>query len=77
MEVSFNKLRGLMTEKGFTIRSLSKDTGIPVSTLSNKLNGLSEFKTSEILKISYVLGISDVTEYFFAPEVRNIEQIAK
>ena len=64
MEVSYNKLKGLMAEKGFTIRSLSKNTGIPVSTLSNKLNGLTEFKTSEILKISYTLGISDVTEYF-------------
>lgn len=77
MEVSYNKLKGLMAEKGFTIRSLSKNTGIPVSTLSNKLNGLTEFKTSEILKISYILGISDVTEYFFTVKVRDIERIAK
>ena len=73
MEVSYNKLKGLMAEKGFTIRSLSKNTGIPVSTLSNKLNGLTEFKTSEILKISYILGISDVTEYFLLQkfEIQN------
>lgn len=75
MELCHNKLRGKIVEKGYTMRSLSDKTGIPVSTLSNKINGLTEFKASEILIISECLDISNIKEYFFTPKVRNIERI--
>lgn len=65
MQVMHGKLKGLMVEKGYSIRRLSEETGIPLSTLSNKLNGITEFKTSEILMISNVLKIRDVMKYFF------------
>lgn len=74
MTLSYNKLRGKIVEKGYTMRSLSEKTGIPTSTLSNKMNGVSEFKTTEIIKISEILGINNYQEYFFDFEVRNIEQ---
>lgn len=74
MTLSYNKLRGKIVEKGYTMRSLSEKTGIPISTLSNKMNGVSEFKTTEIIKISEILGIKNYQEYFFDFEVRNIEQ---
>lgn len=74
MEVSYDKLRGKIVEEGYTIRSLSEKSGIPISTLSNKINGLTEFKTSEIITISKILGINDIKEYFFNQKVRNFEQ---
>ncbi len=64
-QVIHGKLKGLMVEKGYSIRKLSDETGIPLSTLSNKLNGITEFKTSDILMIVKVLKIKDVMTYFF------------
>ena len=74
MSISYNKLRGRIIEKGYSISSLAVETGIPLSTLSNKLNGITEFKTSEIIIISKVLDIDNLEEYFFTLKVRNIEQ---
>lgn len=74
MSISYSKLRGRIVEKGYSISSLSAETGIPLSTLSNKLNGITEFKTSEIIIISKVLDIDDLEEYFFTLKVRDIEQ---
>lgn len=76
MKFNFSKLRGKMAEEGYTVRSLSEKSGIPVSTLSNKLNGVSEFKASEMILISQVLEIEDVENYFFDQKVRNIERQA-
>lgn len=59
------KLKGVMAEKGYSVRKLSNETGIPVSTLSNKINGITEFKTSDILMISKVLNILNIQEIFF------------
>ena len=59
------KLKGVMAEKGYSVRKLSDETGIPVSTLSNKINGITEFKTSDILMISKVLNILNIQEIFF------------
>lgn len=59
------KLKGVMAEKGYSVRKLSDETGIPLSTLSNKINGITEFKTSDILMISKVLNILNIQEIFF------------
>lgn len=59
------KLKGIMAEKGYSVRKLSDETGIPLSTLSNKINGITEFKTSDILMISKVLNILNIQEIFF------------
>lgn len=64
-QVTNGKLRGRMAEYGFTIRSLSERTGIPIATLSDKINGKSEFKASEIATIAKVLDIENVRPYFF------------
>lgn len=63
--IPYNKLRGKIAEKGLTYKDLAEKTNIPVSTLSNKVNGITEFKTSEIIKIADVLEIDDYMEYFF------------
>ena len=59
------KLKGKKKKKGYSVRKLSNETGIPVSTLSNKINGITEFKTSDILMISKVLNILNIQEIFF------------
>lgn len=66
--IYFPELRGLMASKGITISELSSSTGIKKSTLSNKLNGVTEFNISEVQKISYVLNIENIEEYFFNNE---------
>ena len=52
MTFDFKKLRALMVEKDLNARKLAKLLKIPEPTLYNKLNGKSEFKISEIKKIS-------------------------
>ncbi len=51
------KLKGRITETGETYRSLSKKTGIPLNTLSNKINGHSLFDIVEVSKICAELEI--------------------
>ena len=63
--IYFPELRGLMASKGITISELSRTTGIKKTTLSNKLNGVTEFSISEVQKISGVLNIENIEEYFF------------
>lgn len=63
--IKYSKLKGKMTEKGMTLRKLSRLTGISISTLSDKFNGKSEFKVSEIQKISDILNLDSVEVYFF------------
>ena len=53
-----NKLRGCIREKGETYRSLSRKTGIPLNTLSNKINGHSLFDIVEVSKVCNALDIA-------------------
>ena len=72
--MNYNKLRGKIIEKGYTIKSFSQELEIPLSTMSDKLNGKTEFKASEMFKIAKALEIDDIKEYFFNQEVQYIEQ---
>lgn len=55
---SLNKIKGRITEKGESYRSISAKTGISLVSLSNKLNGYSLFDIIEVSKICDVLDIS-------------------
>lgn len=59
------KIKGKIAEQGMTLKTLSSKTCIPVSTLSDKLNGRSEFKASEIAAISKALALDNIEAYFF------------
>ncbi len=63
--IKFAKVRGRMAERGMTMTHLSELSGIPVSTLSNKLSGQTEFKTSEIVAVAKALEIPSIEKYFF------------
>lgn len=60
MKVDVNKLKGKMTEKGFTQKSLSKAIGMNPSTLNRKLSaqGLM-FTVGEMHEIADVLKLSN------------------
>lgn len=51
------KIKGRITEMGETYRSISEKTGIPLNSLSNKINGKSLFDILEVSKICAALDI--------------------
>ena len=63
--ILFPHLRGAMASKGITITKLAELTGMGKSTLSNKLNGHTEFNLKDIKTIKDVLNITDVENIFF------------
>lgn len=67
--MKFKKLKGLMTEKGFTQCKLAESLGITVQSLNAKLNGRSQFTLSEVVSIMNILEIEDVRPYFFEMNV--------
>ena len=54
-----NKLRARMALVGMSQAELAKICGITENTLSNKLQGRTEFKADEIVKICEALDIQD------------------
>ena len=54
-----NLLRSVMAEKGYSQRTLSIKTGIPLSTLNAKINGKRPFDTDEAINICECLSITD------------------
>ena len=50
--MSFDKLKGKMTERHVSQEKLSKVLGITVQSLNAKLNGRSQFTLEEVVKIS-------------------------
>lgn len=59
--------KSIMVLNGDNIKSLASKMNISRQTLSLKIDGISEFKPSEIFTISqnYNLSINDVYEIFF------------
>lgn len=73
---NFSKLRGKIKEKYDTIKAFSLDMELDSTTLSKKLNSITDFTSSEILKACNLLQISteEIDEYFFILKVRENEQ---
>ncbi len=70
--MDFSKLRGLIKEKFGTESKFAEAVEMSPRTLSLKLNGVREFRPSEIITILDVLGIpvDSVGLYFFTPKVQ-------
>lgn len=63
------KIRGLMAEKGYTIRSLSKAMGISEITLSNKLKrGI--FNSDEMMQLVELLNMINPSAVFLKNKLR-------
>lgn len=66
----YSKLRGRIVEKYGTVKIFSKVVGMRDANLTYKLNGKTEFKSSEIFKICKLLDIEEhILEYFFTQKV--------
>lgn len=67
------KLIALITTSGRKRTWIADYLGITLTALSNKLNGRTEFKLSEIEKLRVCLNMSaeDVIEIFFCSDMAN------
>lgn len=65
------KLKVAIVESGMNQEQIAKMCGISPSVFSSKLNGVSEFKASEIKKIAelFDLSVDRVMQIFFADDV--------
>ena len=61
-------LKNLIEQRGIKISYICRETGICRTSLWKKMNGMTEFKQSEVAKISEVLGLKkrEVDSIFFA-----------
>lgn len=68
-----NALKGKIREENKNYRSLSKETGISVNALNNKLNGYSVFDMKEVSVMVEKLNIkpNEIIRYFFPQMLRN------
>lgn len=71
--MSYAKLRGKIREVFGTQEAFAAAMEMNTVSLSHRLNGKLEWKTSEIFKACEVLGIplADNAEYFFTKKVKN------
>lgn len=58
-------LKAKIAEKGETQKSVAKAIGISENSLSRKMNGLREFRLSEVFKLCKVLDIDNPRDIFF------------
>nr|WP_317365131.1 helix-turn-helix transcriptional regulator [uncultured Blautia sp.] len=75
--MSFDKLKGKMTERHVSQEKLSKVLGITVQSLNAKLNGRSQFTLEEVVKISEHLKLDNPVDIFFNPSVSKMQRIFK
>ena len=61
--IDFELLNRKIRDSGMTIVAISSKSGILRETLYNRLNGSTDFKASEILRISDVLRLSKFEQY--------------
>ncbi|MGI6634216.1 MAG: helix-turn-helix domain-containing protein [Christensenellales bacterium] len=57
--INTNALKGAIVSAGYTQRSLARALGMSENTMNSKVNGRSEFTTSEIMQICRALSIND------------------
>lgn len=69
--VNSEKLKEKIDETGVSISHLARKSGMTRESFYNKMNNETEFKVSEMLKISKALNISfeEREEIFFADDV--------
>lgn len=69
----YSRLRGKIREKYATEANFAAAMGMSKTTISAKLNQISDFTQSEILRAAMLLGVDsrEVTDYFFSPSVQK------
>lgn len=71
MVQNINKLKGKITENGYTIKTLATEIGICETSLRRKINDKSEFSIEESLKVKDRLNLSnqDYLDIFFGSKL--------
>lgn len=64
----FLKIKARLVEKGLKQSDLAKQLGISLPALNRKLNGISDFRLSELEEIAKILDIDEhqYKDYFFS-----------
>ncbi|WP_367294411.1 DUF739 family protein [Latilactobacillus sakei] len=75
IEYDYSLLQNRIKEEGYSQTSLAKELGMARNSMNLKLNNKAHFTQSEIIKLSYLLGIGgdEIGEYFFSQIVRKTE----
>lgn len=74
--MSFDKLKGKMTEGHLSQKSMAEALGITAQALNAKLNGRSQFTLEEVVRITDILSLKDPVDIFFNPSVPKMQHIA-
>ena len=72
MKNRFLKLKGRMTEMGFSRETLARAVGMNYQSMCRRLSGATDFTLKEVEAICRVLEIGDPTAYFFEKQVKNL-----
>ena len=72
--MSFDKLKGKMTEQHLSQKSMADLLGITVQCLNAKINGRSQFTLEEVIKITEVLSLEDPVDIFFNSNIPNMQR---
>lgn len=65
----YPNLKAEMARRNVSVRKLSELIGMSITTLYDKMRGVSSFTFEECLKIKDALGVDVVVEILFAKEV--------
>lgn len=71
--MSFDKLKGKMTEKRISQEKMAGILGITVQSLNAKLNGRSQFILNEVVSITKILDLDNPVDIFFKPSVPKMQ----
>lgn len=69
MLYDYSKLKGKAREKGETLETIQRKTGISARTLSAKWNGKGVFNQAEMAALKSLLELESVDEYFFTQKL--------
>ena len=71
MVQNINKLKGKITENGYTIKTLASEVGLCETSLRRKINDKSDFTLSETLKVKDKLHLTsqDYLDIFFGTKL--------
>ncbi|MDU1314504.1 MAG: helix-turn-helix transcriptional regulator [Clostridium septicum] len=72
--MKYDKLKGIMREKGYSQKNLANKMGVTVQSLNSKLNGRTQFTIEEALNIICILKLEKPIEIFFQNHIPNTQQ---
>lgn len=69
-----NLLKSEFVLRGLTYETIAKDLKVSKSTLSKKINGVSEWNLAEVQEIGKLIGEDKIIPIFFATKVSFTKQ---